>query len=200
MSTLLLTGFEPFLNNPINPTNDIVNALNGKKIGNYDVVGYILPVDYENTSKKLLDYYEKEQPDAVMMLGLAQGRVNLTPERIAINCNDGARDNTGFTPEDQPIDPDGADGYFSTLPIRQFVNVLQAEGLPAAISDTAGTYLCNNVMYTMLNHLAKADRKIPAGFVHVPASHELALHLNSRVPSWSTADLIRGIELLINTL
>lgn len=201
MKRVLLTGFEPFLNNPINPTEEIVTALDGKMMGSYEVVGRVLPVDYRVASPKLIEIYEAVEPDAVLMLGLAQGRLNITPERMAINCNDGARDNSGVTPEDEPIDPEGADGYFSKLPIRQFVAALGAAGLPAKISNTAGTYLCNNVMYSMLNHLAKAGRDdVPAGFVHVPASHELALQLDSKVPSMAIRDLIRGVEILIETL
>lgn len=200
MKKLLLTGFEPFLNNPINPTENITKALNGKHVGSYIIVGRVLPVEFEQSAQKLIELYETEQPDAVLMLGLAQGRNHITPERIAINVNDGARDNKGFTPQDQPIDPEGADGYFSTLPIRQFVKALEEFRLPSRISNTAGTYLCNNVMYSMLNHLVKTNRHIPAGFVHIPASHELALQLRSNVPSWSLTDLIKAVEILVRTL
>ncbi|WP_010632441.1 pyroglutamyl-peptidase I [Sporolactobacillus vineae] len=200
MKHLLLTGFEPFLNNPINPTQTIAQKLNSETIGNYRVYSHVLPVDYSRSSKVLISKFEELNPDAVLMLGLAKGRSYITPERIAINCNGGPKDNTGMVTGDQKIDPSGLDGYFSKLPIHHFVEALHEENLPSSISNTAGTYLCNNVMYSMLNYLYKTKQGIPAGFVHVPASHELSVLLDENVPSWSTEDLVRGIRKLISVL
>lgn len=200
MKKLLLTGFEPFLNNPINPTQIIVRNLDKKTIKEYKIISYVLPVDYIESSKALIAKFEMLNPDAVLMLGLAKGRTCITPERVAINCNGGPKDNSGVKPDDQKIDLEGLDGYFSTLPIHGIVKALHQEKLPAIISNTAGTYLCNNVMYSMLNYLNKTRNGIPAGFVHVPASHELAVLLNEDVPSWSTTDLIRGISATIGAI
>ena len=116
MKTLLLTGFEPFLNNPINPTQDIVKALHSKIIGEYRIEGRIIPVDFHNSATNLIESYNEIFPDAVIMLGLAAGRRCITPERIGINCNDGASDNGGCKPEDQLIDEEGPAGYFSSYP------------------------------------------------------------------------------------
>ncbi|KPB05762.1 pyroglutamyl-peptidase I [Bacillus sp. CHD6a] len=214
--TLLLTGFEPFLNFKINPTEEIVRELDQQIVGPYQVISRVLPVDFTESEKLLLEYMEELQPDAVISLGLAAGRAHITPERIAINCKDagGAPDNNGVVLQDAPINPEGPDGYFSTLPIRAMVNHLNEHNFPAKISNTAGTYLCNNVMYAALHKLAQqgADRAtnhintgepntahIPAGFIHIPASHQLATQLNN-TPSWSQTDLTAAIKLTIETM
>ena len=197
MKTLLLTGFEPFLTFPINPTNDIVKQLNGQVIGGYKITSLTLPVDYIESEKQILQAIEQVQPDAVISLGLAAGRFKITPERIAINIKDGAADNQGVILQDQTIVGHGNDAYFTTLPIRKMVDRLKEEGLPAEISNSAGTYLCNNVMYAVLHHWSKGQKL--AGFIHIPASHELAI-IEGKVPSWSLADLTRAIQICIETL
>ncbi|ALC87728.1 peptidase C15 [Bacillus sp. FJAT-22090] len=199
MKKLLLTGFEPFLSFTVNPTMRIVEELNGQHIGEYEIYGRVLTVDFASSGKELLAHIEEINPDAVISLGLAGGRYKITPERIAINVKDGAADNEGHTPIDESIQMEGEPGYFSTLPIRQMVNKLLEEGLPASISNTAGTYLCNNVMYEGL-HYAKTNKPdMPAGFIHIPASHELAIQ-HGKIPSWSHADLKKSIELCIEVL
>ncbi|KXG43583.1 pyroglutamyl-peptidase I [Tepidibacillus decaturensis] len=199
MKKLLLTGFEPFLDNPINPTEEIVKELKGKEINQYLVIGQVLPVDFAEAAKVLFRVFDEERPDVVISLGLAAGRNRITPERIAINCNDGAADNKGVIMQDQPIEQEGPAAYFSTLPIRRIVDMLVAEGYPAEISNSAGTYLCNHVMYSMLHKIAKEGLSTRSGFVHVPASHDLALK-NRSLPSWHHHDLVKAIELIINVL
>jgi pyroglutamyl-peptidase len=196
MKTLLLTGFEPFLEFPINPTEKIVKELDGACIGGYQIKGLLLPVDYREAGERILEEIKKQEPDAVLSLGLAAGRSTITPERIAINCRDGAPDNNGVVLNDASIIEDGPDGYFSTLPIRQFVDKLNESGYPAKISNTAGTYLCNNVMYVVLHEVK--DR--PVGFVHIPASHELVLSGKKEMPSWSDRDLLEAVKVMIGTL
>jgi pyroglutamyl-peptidase len=199
MKTLLLTGFEPFLEFPINPSAEIVNELDGQVIGNYKIVGKLLPVDFEKTAPTVFQYFDEAGPNVVISLGLAGGRNRITPERIAINCNDGAKDNQGFTPEDQRIVKNGPDGYFSMLPIRNFVRVLEENGYPAEISNTAGTYLCNNVMYNVLHKINHEQRNCISGFIHIPASHQLALKTPG-LPSWSQTDLVEAVKLMISCL
>jgi pyroglutamyl-peptidase len=203
MKTLLLTGFEPFLEFPINPTEKIVSELDGTTVGDFTIKGLLLPVKYEAAGKCIFEAIKELQPDAVLSLGLAAGRASITPERIAINCRDGAPDNNGVVLEDAPIVEDGPAGYFSKLPIRKFVEALAAQGYPASISNTAGTYLCNNVMYVVLHELGAAtgDRQdIPAGFVHIPASHELAAASKKEIPSWSQRDLTEAVKIMIATM
>src|SRR5699024_1732008 len=179
---LLLTGFVPFLNHKTNPTEEVVKSLNGQTINDYNVEGHILPVDFNESEKELLREIKEREPDVVIMLGLAAGRSRITPERIAINLKDGREDNSGFAPVDLPIIEDGPDGIF----------------LPAKISNTSGTYLCNNMMYVALN-AAGLEEKFKAGFIHIPASHELAIE-NESLPSMSIDDLTRAVKICIETL
>lgn len=200
MKKLLLTGFEPFLNHPINPTEEIVLRLDGAQIGEYEVKGVLLPVDFEKAPVAILEAVREVAPDAVLSLGLAAGRTEITPERIAINCRDGEADNSGRALVDSKIAEEGADGYFSTLPIRMLVDALQEKGYPARVSNSAGTYLCNNVMYTVLHELKEKQWDIPAGFVHVPASHELVIDGKKALPSWSSRDLLEAVKIMIKAL
>lgn len=199
MKKLLLTGFEPFLKFTVNPTMKIVEELNGQTIGGYEIVGRIMTVDFNSSGEQLLSHIEDIQPDAVISLGLAGGRYKITPERIAINFKDGNADNEGNIPVDEPITQTGEPAYVSTLPIRAMVNKLQEKGFPAEISNTAGTYLCNNVMYEGLRYAKTQARSIPAGFIHIPASHELAIQHGS-IPSWSHEDLKNSISTCIEVL
>lgn len=199
LKKLLLTGFEPFLDNPINPTDEIVKSLGGTTVGNYEIIGRILPVDFSESAKQCLTAMDEVKPNALISLGLAAGRSKITPERIAINCRDGAEDNKGVRLEDSPIETEGPAGYFSTLPIRKFVSVLNGNGFPSAISNTAGTYLCNNVMYSALHKIEKDQADMVAGFIHIPASHELAIQKKS-IPSWSQHDLTEAVKLMIQMM
>ena len=199
MKKLLLTGFEPFLTFTVNPTMKIVEELDGMTIGEYEVTSKILSVDFAQSGAQLIHYLEEIKPDAVISLGLAGGRYKITPERIAINVKDGAADNQGHIPLDETIQLEGDPGYFSTLPIRLMVEELTMQGLPASISNTAGTYLCNNVMYEALHYAKLNNLNMPCGFIHIPASHELAIQ-HGKIPSWSHADLKRGVEVCIGVL
>lgn len=199
MKKLLLTGFEPFLSFSVNPTMRIVEELDGMEIAGYEIVGQVLSVDFASSGAELLAHIEEIEPDVVISLGLAGGRYKITPERIAINVKDGAADNEGFIPVDESINIEGEPGYFSTLPIRQMVNKLLEEGLPAEISNTAGTYLCNNVMYEALHYEKTVKPDMKAGFIHIPASHELAIQ-HGKIPSWSHADLKKSVEICIGVL
>ncbi len=199
MKKLLLTGFEPFLNYTVNPTMKIVEELNGLTIGDYKIHSEVLSVDFSKSGDELLAHIERLQPDAVISLGLAGGRYKMTPERIAINIKDGEPDNLGNIPVDEAIHPDGKSAYMSTLPVRDMVNHLLANGLPAEISNSAGTYLCNNVMYEGLAYAEKNNPSMLSGFLHIPASHKLAIQ-NGKMPSWSHEDLKKGVQLCIEML
>lgn len=144
-------------------------------------------------------HIESVQPTVIVSLGLAGGRSQITPERIAININDGPIDNDGYKPVDEEIITGGDAGYFSTLPIRGMVNALREQGFPAKISNTAGAYVCNNVMYQALHYANKQQPKIAAGFIHVPASHALAVE-KGQMPSWSLKDLVEGVRICLKEL
>ncbi len=199
MKKILVTGFEPFLDYPVNPTMQVVELLDGKTIGEYTICGKILPVDFGQSAEMLVAYIEQETPDAVLSLGLAGGRSKMTPERVALNVKDGEPDNAGHRPVDEPIEPDGPPAYFSTLPIRQMVERLKQENLPADISNTAGLYLCNNVMYAGLHWAAGHKPNMPSGFLHIPASFELAIR-HGKIPGWPLAELVNGVTACIEVI
>lgn len=199
MKKLLLTGFEPFLNYPINPTEEIVQALDGAVIGDYMVCSKLLPVEFRLSGDRIIEYIQDILPDAVISLGLAAGRSQITLERIGINCADGEKDNTGYKPLGERIVADGADGMFTSLPLNRMLEGLIEAGYPASISNSAGTYVCNQVMYRVLHHLQETKQSKQAGFIHVPANHSLALHMG-KVPSWSQQDLQEAVQVIINHL
>ena len=199
MKKLLLTGFEPFLSFTVNPTMKIVEDLDGEIVGDFEVIGKVMTVDFASSGQQLLEHIEATDPDVVISLGLAGGRYKITPERIAINCKDGEADNKGYRPIDEPIHENGQAGYMSTLPIRKMVDTLIEKGYPAEISNTAGTYLCNNVMYEGLHYAAHYKPSMRSGFIHIPASHELALQ-HGRIPSMSHEDLLSSIRICIEVL
>lgn len=199
MKKLLLTGFEPFLDFQVNPTMQVVGQLDGRTIGEYTICGKILPVDFSKSAETLVAHIEQEAPDAVLSLGLAGGRSKMTPERVALNVKDGEPDNAGNRPVDEPIEPAGPPAYFSTLPIRAMVDRLNRESLPADISNTAGLYLCNNVMYAGLHWAANHKPDMPSGFLHIPASFELAVR-HGKIPGWPLKELVRGVATCIEVM
>ncbi|MFD1031264.1 pyroglutamyl-peptidase I [Metaplanococcus flavidus] len=199
MKKLLLTGFEPFLDYTLNPTMKVVEELDNTSIGEYQVIGRILPVDFARAGSMIIDLIEEIQPDAVISLGLAAGRFKMTPERIAINFKDGPVDNEGHKPVDEPVQSEGEAAYLTTLPVRKMVKRLMEEGLPADISNTAGAYLCNNVMYEALHYAKIHSKDILSGFIHMPASHELAIE-HGNLPSWPHRDLVKGVRICMEVL
>lgn len=198
MKKLLLTGFEPFLKFRSNPTEAAVRELDGLEIGEYSVTGKVYPVVFDKIDELITRDIEMEQPDTVVCLGLAGGRHTIHIERIAINCIDGRTDNDGFNPDGEKIDEAGPDGIFSTLPVKKLEAALKETEIPSDISNTAGTYLCNNVMYTALNHIQKNGLDIPAGFIHVPAHHEIGTELD--IPSWSQEDITHAVRTIVENL
>lgn len=166
MNKVLLTGFEPFGNATLNPSAEIV-----KKISGDNIVTAILPVSYAESAKQLLALIEEHNPDVVICLGQAEGRKEITPERVAINLDDARLpDNQGLLRSDVKILEDGPDAYFSTLPIKEFVEAIKANGVPAAVSLSAGAFLCNHVFYVAQNKFV--GTKVRSGFVHVPLMDE----------------------------
>lgn len=198
MKKVLLTGFEPFLKFKSNPTEAAVNELHGQEIGEYSVSGKVYPVVFDEINERIINDIKEEQPDAVVCLGLAGGRHTIDIERIAINCIDGRPDNDGNMPDGEKIDESGPDGLFSSLPIKDLEAALKKSEIPARISNTAGTYLCNNVMYSALNYIRENELDIRAGFIHVPAHHEIGTEMN--IPSWSQEDITRGVRTIIGEI
>ena len=162
MTTILLTGFEPFGTATSNPSGEIVKQISGENI-----VTAILPVAYAQSAEQLLSLIEQHKPDVVICLGQAEGRTHITPEKVAINLDDARlADNEGVLRSDVKILEDGPDAYFSTLPVKDMVEAMKAQGIPAVVSLSAGAFLCNHVFYVAQNKFA--GTKIRSGFVHVP--------------------------------
>ncbi|MGP4072120.1 pyroglutamyl-peptidase I [Piscibacillus sp. B03] len=199
MKKILLTGFEPFLDFKTNPTMEVAKYLDGKTINNYEVTSRVFSVDFNQSGREMLNAIEEESPDVVVALGLAGNRRHITPERIAINCNDGPKDNRGYKPNGEKVFEDGPDAYFSTLPIYEMVDSMKRNGYPASISNSAGTYLCNNVMYHALHHAKTSNLSYRAGFIHIPPSYEMAIK-QPQLASWSQHDLNIAIEYCLQQL
>ncbi len=166
---VLLTGFEPFGGELINPSALIADRLHGAEFGGVRVVSTCLPVDIGRLPGEIDRLLDGPAPRAIINLGLAAGRTAVAIERVAVNALDFAiPDNSGQQVRDCPIAPSGPAAYLSRLPLRQSVERLKARRIPAYISDTAGLYLCNACMYLVLHGLAGRAWDVPAGFVHVP--------------------------------
>jgi pyroglutamyl-peptidase len=175
--TLLLTGFEPFGDDPsaqhLNPSQQLATALHGQQIGAWRIAGEVLPCVFGQAPRMLKKLIAEYQPEAVVCLGQAGGRAGISIERIAVNWDEAALpDNAGVIRTGQPILKTAPAAYFSTLPIHAMRDAVLAQGIPAEISSSAGHFVCNHVFFSLL-HTLRA-KKIPAGFVHVPYLPEQA--------------------------
>jgi pyroglutamyl-peptidase len=168
MKTILLTGFEPFGGESLNPSEEISRQLHGTVIARHQVVGGLLPCVFGVAIKELKHLIQLHDPVLIVGLGQAGGRAEITPERVALNVDDARiADNAGQQPVDRPIVKDGPAAYWSTLPIKAIVQALRKRGIPASISQTAGTFVCNNAFYGLMHEL-RGQTKIRGGFIHVP--------------------------------
>jgi pyroglutamyl-peptidase len=197
MKTVLLAGFEPFGGDATNPSEEIADALDGLTLRGRTIIGRVLPCEFGAARLDLAKLVRSTRPELVIAIGQAGGRSEITPERVAINVDD-ARipDNAGHQPIDRPVVRGGPAAYWSTLPIKAMVAALKAEGIPAAISQTAGTFVCNHVFYGLMHEL-RWQKRIRGGFVHVPWTLEQAA--TRKGPGLSLEQMIRGIELVIET-
>ncbi|MGO4504184.1 MULTISPECIES: pyroglutamyl-peptidase I [unclassified Dyella] len=193
---ILLTGFTPFGNEDINPSWEAVRALDGKHIAGHRVVARLLPTAFADSQRELALAIDEVQPKLLLGVGQAGGRSRLSIERIAINVQDARiADNAGAQPIDMAIVEDGPAAYFSTLPIKAMLKALLAEGLPAEVSNTAGTFVCNHVAYLML-HLAEQHRGLRAGFIHIPYLPSQAARFPN-APSMSKDDVVRALSIAL---
>lgn len=193
MSKVLLTGFEPFGKAALNPSGEIVQQISGENI-----VTAILPVAYTRSAVVLLALIEEHKPDVVISLGQAEGRTQITPERIAINLDDGRlADNEGVLRIDVPIVLGGPVAYESTLPIREFVEAIKAVGVPAAVSLSAGAFLCNHIFYVAQDKLKGSH--VRSGFVHVPLMDEQAAEFPG-MPTMPLDQMVKAVRAILEVL
>lgn len=196
---ILLTAFDPFGDDIINPALEAVKLVDTSLI-NADVVKLEVPTIFHRSLEVVAEAMENEKPDAVLAIGQAGGRFNLTPERVAINQDDARiMDNAGNQPVDVPIFEDGEPAYFSSLPIKAMVQFIQEADLPAQVSNSAGTFVCNHLMYGILYHIDKKHPEMRGGFMHVPYIPEQVVNKKD-TPSMALADIARGIEAALQAI
>ena len=196
---ILITGFDPFGGESINPALEAVKKL-PDTIEGAEVIKLEIPTVFRKSLEKIEENIEKHNPDVVISIGQAGGRFGITPERVAINVDD-ARipDNETNQPIDLPIFEDGDAAYFSTLPIKAMVKEMRENGIPSSVSNTAGTFVCNHVMYGVLYMTSNRYPNIKAGFIHVPYIPSQVVTKPNQ-PSMSTEDITKGLELCIKAI
>ena len=196
---ILVTGFDPFGSDKINPAIEAVKKL-PDTIKGAKIIKLEIPTVFNKSAQVVHQAIVKEQPDYVLNVGQAGGRSALTPERVAININDGRiPDNDGYQPLDEPIQPDADTAYFTQLPIKAMAKAIRAAGLPAIVSNTAGTYVCNHIFYQVQYMRTKEFPKLKAGFIHIPFLPEQVITRPNQ-PSMALADIVKGLTAAIGAI
>ena len=192
---IIVTGFDPFGGEKINPSIECVKALPGIK--GVELIRLELPTVFKESAKRLNEVINEVKPDAVLSVGQAGGRSGITMERIAINVDD-ARipDNISQQPIDETIQTEGAAAYFSTLPIKRIVKAIREAGIPVEVSNSAGTFVCNHIMYQALFASTKAEKPFKAGFMHIPFIPEQS----TDKPSLPVEESTKALQIAIETI
>ena len=193
---VLVTGFDPFGGESINPAWEAVKVIKDE-IAGAEVIKMQIPTVVGKSIAKIHDKMVEINPDIVIAVGQAGGRFGVTPERVAINVTD-ARipDNEGNQPIDEPIFADGDTAYFSNLPVKAMVQAIKDAGYPSSLSNTAGTYICNHVMYGILYYIQKEFPGVRGGFIHVPYAASQVVD-KPNTPSMAIADITAALEAAI---
>lgn len=193
---VLITGFDPFGGESINPALEAVKKL-PNVINNAQIIKLEIPTVFKKSLQKIEENIIAHKPDIVISIGQAGGRFGITPERVAINVDDARiEDNEKNQPIDIKVFEDGENAYFSTLPIKAMVKEMQDAGIPSSVSNTAGTFVCNHVMYGVLYMINKKYPNIKGGFIHVPYIPSQVID-KPTMPSMSIDDIAKGLELSV---
>jgi pyroglutamyl-peptidase len=193
---VLVTGFEPFGGESLNPSWEVCERLPGA-IAGLRVEICRVPCEFRRAIEVVARAIEGYRPALVICLGLAGGRTHVCVERVAINMDDARiADNSGARPIDEPVAPGGPPAYFATLPVKAMVAAMSAAGVPAEVSNTAGTYVCNHLMYGVLHFLAASGKRARAGFIHLPYAEEQVLD-KPGTAAMSLATMVKGVEAAI---
>ena len=193
---ILITGFEPFGGEAINPSWEVARALQGQLIAGATVQARCLPTAFGVAPRALAEALAEVKPEVAICLGQASGRTEISIERVAVNLIDARiADNDGDRPQDVPVREGAPAAYFSTLPIKAMRNGLRAAGHPAGLSLTAGAFVCNQVFFELQHQLA--GRGLSSGFIHLPALPEQAARTLPTVPSMGLAAQLDAIKLAI---
>lgn len=197
MKKILLCAFDPFGGEKINPALEAVKLVD---VAGVELEKCEVPTAFYRSVEVVVERIEKFKPDAILMIGQAGGRDKITPERVAINVSDAnIGDNEGNRPSDEPVAVGAPAAYFSTLPIKGIVAALNAEGIPSAISNSAGTFVCNHLMFGVLNYIAERSLGAKAGFIHIPFLPEQVVGREG-VPSLPLSVDVRAIEIAIGVI
>ena len=196
---LLLTGFEPFGQESVNPSWEAVKAIPDMVEG-LEVVKVRLPVTFKGAAVMLEQAVDEFRPDVVLCVGQGSGRAEVNIERVAINMADSKKpDNDGYQPEEMPVRAEAPDAYFSNLPVKRLVEALHEAGVPAVVSNSAGAYVCNSVFYTALHLVHNKYPDMRAGFVHIPYLPCQVVE-KSKQPSLATETVVLALETILHAL
>ena len=198
MAKVLVTGFDPFGGESVNPALEAVKVLQGKRFEGIELFTAEIPTVFRQSIAVLEQMLDEVRPDVVICVGQAGGRPDMSVERVAINVDD-ARipDNAGNRPIDEPIVPGGPAAYWSGLPIKAIVQSMRAAGVPASVSQTAGTFVCNHLFYGLMHQIAQKHPGVRGGFIHIPYLPEQAER--RKQPSLPLSEIVRGLEAAIRT-
>src|SRR5262249_18051430 len=198
---LLVTGFEPFGTHALNPSADVAKAVGGHRVEGFQVESAVLPVHHAETATRVRALLADLAPAAVLHLGLAEGRARLALERVALNGMDyRTPDNAGFVAAGEPCAPGGPAAYFASLPLADILAALAAQGIPAYLSNTAGTFLCNQTLYATLHEIDRRGLATRAGFLHLPLSPEMVAASGLDQPSMDVAVARRAVEIALGVV
>ena len=193
MKSMIITGFEPFGGESMNPSREVVKSL-PDTVGEYMLTKLCIPVVFGTAAEKVLQVADEIHPDVILSIGQAGGRAEVTPEMVAINLRHGKiPDNAGYQPMDEPVIEGGDAAYFSTLPVRKIEDAINDCGVSARVSYTMGTYVCNDLSYILLSHYAGSETRV--GFIHVPYCTE-----QGKEPSMSLDDMTKAIVAAIKAI
>ena len=195
MTSVLLSGFEPFDGAASNSSWDAVQGVVRDWNGAASITNVVLPVEFGAAWEHLQRAISEHAPDVVIAVGLADGRSAVTPERIAINLRD-ARipDNGGDQPREQPVLPNGPAAYFTGLPVSEIVEAIRVAGIPSHDSLSAGAYVCNDVMYRLMHEVAARRPGLVAGFIHVPAAAAMPVETIARALAIAVETTVQSFE------
>ncbi|MGB9695417.1 MAG: pyroglutamyl-peptidase I [Caldisericaceae bacterium] len=196
---LFLTGFEPFGGEKVNPSYEILRNIKDD-FGGVRIVKFEVPTAYYVSIAEATAKVRELSPFAVLSIGQAGGRSSISLERIAINVSDTTTpDNLGQCPFNEPIDPSGKEAYFATIPLYAILNKLKENGIPASISNSAGTFVCNHLMYGILNYIHKYNLNTKAGFMHVPYLESQVVN-KPNTPSMALETMVKAVETAIEVI
>lgn len=199
MTKVLVTGFDPFGGEPINPALEAVRKLQHVELDGIRLVTKEIPTVFHESIEVLKATVAEVQPDIVICVGQAGGRHDITVERVAINVDDARiQDNAGYQPIDSPIVAGGPAAYWSSLPIKAVVRAIRDGGIPASVSQTAGTFVCNHIFYGLAHLIATEYPTIRGGFIHIPFLPEQALR-HGNAPSMSVDTIVEALTIAVQT-